>query len=246
MVSQPVEAGAPLSQFERVGNIFVEPSKTFLDILRNQSWWLPFLLIALCGYVFVSALFSHIGVDAVVENSLHASPSAAERMSKQTPAQQAQTRAFSKVITEGSLAATPVWILLASALYAGVLLFGANVLLGGHATYKSLFAVSMYASLPNAVNSLIAAVVAFAGEPETYNIARGTPASLAFYLPPDTAGWLRALASSLDLFTLWVVLLLGLGTALVAKVKPSKGILLVVCAWLLYVVIKVGIAAAFS
>ena len=33
-----------LSQVERVVDTFVAPSKTFADILRSTSWWLPFLI----------------------------------------------------------------------------------------------------------------------------------------------------------------------------------------------------------
>ena len=33
-----------LSQGERVIDTFIAPSKTFTDILRSQSWWLPFLI----------------------------------------------------------------------------------------------------------------------------------------------------------------------------------------------------------
>ena len=41
-----------LSQVERVVDTFIEPSKTFADIKRNRSWWLPFLILILLGYVF--------------------------------------------------------------------------------------------------------------------------------------------------------------------------------------------------
>ena len=36
-----------LSQIERVVDTFVAPKKTFTDILRSTSWWLPFLLLVL-------------------------------------------------------------------------------------------------------------------------------------------------------------------------------------------------------
>ncbi len=38
------EASTSLSQVERVIDTFVAPSKTFHDILRDASWWLPWLL----------------------------------------------------------------------------------------------------------------------------------------------------------------------------------------------------------
>ena len=38
------QSSIPLSQMERVIDTFVAPSKTFHDILRSASWWLPWLL----------------------------------------------------------------------------------------------------------------------------------------------------------------------------------------------------------
>ncbi|MGB7554313.1 MAG: hypothetical protein WBM04_08060 [Candidatus Korobacteraceae bacterium] len=41
----PVEQ-PPLSQAERVVDTFVAPSKTFTDIRRNATWWVPWVLIS--------------------------------------------------------------------------------------------------------------------------------------------------------------------------------------------------------
>src|ERR1035438_3136978 len=48
--SAPMAPG--LSQGQRVTSMFTAPSKTFEDIKRgNKSWWLPFVVLALAGYV---------------------------------------------------------------------------------------------------------------------------------------------------------------------------------------------------
>ncbi len=43
------EAGPCLNQVERIVDTFVAPSRTFIDIRRNTSRWLPFLLVTLFG-----------------------------------------------------------------------------------------------------------------------------------------------------------------------------------------------------
>jgi hypothetical protein len=45
---------------------------------------------------------------------------------------------------------------------------------------------------------------------------------------------------------LWSLALSGFGGAIVAKVKPMRGVLLVFGLWLLFVIVKTGLAAAFS
>ena len=43
---------APLSPVERVVDTFFAPSKTFNDLKRNQSWWVPWLLSSLLAMGF--------------------------------------------------------------------------------------------------------------------------------------------------------------------------------------------------
>ena len=70
-----------LSQGERVIDTFIAPSKTFTDILRSQSWWLPFLIIIVIGYGFIFAVEKKVGWEQVVENSLktHSVPGGADQ-----------------------------------------------------------------------------------------------------------------------------------------------------------------------
>ena len=51
-----------LSQWQRVTCTFSAPSKTFEDIQRgNRSWWLPFLIMILAGYVLFAAITLKVG-----------------------------------------------------------------------------------------------------------------------------------------------------------------------------------------
>ncbi len=57
---------------------------------------------------------------------------------------------------------------------------------------------------------------------------------------------LYALASSFDIVTIWILVLLGMGIATVAGVKRSSGYIAVFGWWAIFVLIGVGWAAAFS
>ena len=52
-VTPPPQAAPPVSQGQRIINTFVAPSKTFADLKRSASWWLPFLLMSLASLLFV-------------------------------------------------------------------------------------------------------------------------------------------------------------------------------------------------
>ncbi len=49
----PPQETAPLSEVQRVVNTFFAPSKTFTDLRRSASWWLPFLITAIVSVAFV-------------------------------------------------------------------------------------------------------------------------------------------------------------------------------------------------
>jgi hypothetical protein len=234
-----------LSQLERVVNTFIEPSKTFSDIKRNRSWWLPFLILVVLGYGFCFAAVQHVGWESLTTNVLRSQPKNAERLDKAAPAEQAQMLSFTKGIMEGFMVGSPAVVLILNALLALLLWGGFAFVLGGSTTYGEMFAVSIFAGLPNALNSLIAIVTAFVSDPQTYNLNVPSPASLAYFLDPSAAPWLLSLAKSLDVFSLWSLALAGFGGAIVSRVKPLRGIVLVFGVWLLYVIVKVGIAAAF-
>jgi Yip1 domain len=235
-----------LSQVERVVNTFIEPSKTFGDIKRNHSWWLPFLILVILGYGFCFAAVQHVGWESLTTNVLKSQPKNAERLEKASPADQAQMLKVTKGFMEGFMVGSPVVVLALNAFFALLLWGGFAFLLGGTTTYGEMFAVSIFAGLPNALNSLIAIVTAFVSDPQTYNLNLPSPANLAYFLNADAAPWLMSIAKSLDVFSLWSLALAGFGGAIVAKVKPARGIAMVFGVWIVFVLIKTGLAAAFS
>jgi Yip1-like protein len=234
-----------LSQVERVVDTFIEPSKTFADIKRNRSWWLPFIILVLLGYVFSYSAVQHVGWNALTTNVLRSNPRNGERLEKATPAQEAQMLSVTKGFMEGFMVGGPVVWLVLSAFFALILWGIFSFVLGGNTNYLEMFAVSIYAALPAALGTIVAIATVFASDPQSYNISVPSPATLAYFLDSTASGWFKSLGMSLDLFSLWSLALAGFGGAIVAKVKPARGIA-VFAIWIVYVVIKVGIAAATS
>jgi hypothetical protein len=246
---QSVAEGAPgLSQWQRVAYTFSAPSKTFADITRgHRSWWLPFVIMALVGYILFAAIFVKIGMTNVVNNQIRLDPKAEERMAQATPEQREMGAKFSMYITEGVFIANPALMLAGVALLSLGLWGTINFVFGGKATFGSIFAVWMFASLPSIVKSLLGTVVIFAGgEPDTFNIKNFAPtnvAAFAFPNPAEANKVLYSLTNSLDVVTIWTLVLLAIGTAMVAGVKRSSGYIAVFGWWAIFVLVGVGIAA---
>jgi hypothetical protein len=247
---QPVAEQAPgLSQIQRVTNIFSAPSKTFADIKRgNKSWWLPFILAAISGYLLYAVVSTKIGMEQVVQNQIHLSPKQEERMSQATPEQRATSMKISLGFTNGIFLGGPILLLIIIGIGSVGLWGTINFLFGGKATYGSIFTVWMYAGLPGIIKVLLGIIVIYAGTaPESFNIKNYAPTNLGAFLNPlETNAALYSLASSVDIITIWTLVLVGMGTAMVAGVKRSSGYIAVFGWWAVFTLIGVGIAAATS
>ena len=102
----------PLSQMERVVDTFVAPSKTFRDINRSASWWLPFLIVVIASYAFIFVVDKKVGFDRVTENQVRLNPKRADQLD-QLPAEQRERQIeLGAKITRYISYATPVISLL--------------------------------------------------------------------------------------------------------------------------------------
>ena len=244
-LQQPGES-AGLSQVERVVDTFVAPRKTFTDILRNASWWLPFLLGILVSLAFASSVDHKIGFDQVAQTNINRSAQTQQSMSSLTDAQRDQTihriAGFTRVVSY----LYPVIGLIFAVICAGILMMSFNFGLGAKASYKQYLAVWFYAGLPFLIKFLLAAIAIFAGvSAEQFDINNPVGTNVGWYLTSDAPLWLRTLFSSADIFTLWVVLLLILGCSIVAKVKRSSAAIVIIGWWVL-IILGGTIMAAFQ
>jgi len=155
---------------------------------------------------------------------------------------------ISTAITQGLFLGTPVILLIMGAVISLVLLGTINFGFGGRAKFGSVFAVWMYAMLPSCIKTILGVVVLYAGTaPESFNIKNFAPTNLGAFLNPlETNPGLYSLASSIDFVTIWSLVLVGIGTAMVAGVKRSSGYIAAFGWWAVVVMVGAGLAAAFS
>jgi len=247
MEVQSASVPAPgLSQWERVSNTFMAPSKTFDDIKRgNKSWWMPLIIMAIVGYILFAAIYTKIGMQQVVDNQVKLDPKTAEKMAQMPAEQRATAEKVSLYITQGIFIASPVMVMLIAAIVSLVLWGTINFVFGGKATFGAVFAVWFYASLPTIIKSLLGVVVVFAGmAPESFNIKNFAPTNLGAFLDPvETNKALYAFATSLDAITIWSLVLMGMGIATVAGVKRGSGYITTFGWWAIIVLCGVGWAA---
>jgi Yip1 domain len=248
--AQPAADGvAPLTQMQRITNTFAAPSKTFQDIKRgNKSWWLPFIIAIVFTYILFAAISLRITWSQVAQNAIQLNPKSMERMAQAPPEQRATIMKFTQYSIEGAFAASPVLVIIVALVIAGVLLGTINFIFGGKASFASVLAVWFYAALPGLLKSLLGTIVIFSGlAPESFNIANFAPTSVgAFLNPQDVGPAVYKLASSLDVTTIWYLVLLSIGLSIVAGVKRGSGYIAVFGWWAIIVLVGVGWTAIFG
>ena len=245
---QPTADATPgLSQIQRVTNIFSAPSKTFTDIKNgHRSWWLPFIIYIVLGYAFFGVVSTKVGMRQLSENQIRLSgQKTQDRLAQLTPEQRESQMKISVAITTGVFYATPILLLIIGVVVSAVLLGTINFGFGGRAKFGSVFSMWMYATLPSMVKTLLGIAVVLAGAaPESFNIKNYAPTNLgAFLSPTDIGPALYSLCSSLDVVTIWIAIVMGIGLATVAGVKRSSGYIAVFGWWILVVLFGVGTAA---
>ena len=240
-----------ISQWQRIGNVFTAPSKTFADIRDNsRSWWLPFLITILSGAFLFGAITQQVTWKTVYENGQRNMPEFAKRMQENMPPEQKAAADKRGPITQAiTWGISPIGLLVMNLIAALVLWPTINFGFGGKATFGSILAVTMYAGLVLwPIKLLLGGLALFAGAtPEAFNPQNVAGTNLAYYLPKESmAPALYALATAIDPLVIWNLAVTAIGVAVVARTKRSSGYVAVFGWWAILLILGVGFAAAFS
>lgn len=227
-------------------NTFLAPSKTFADINRSASWWLPFVILALVSWAFVFTVDKKIGFDKVQENQLKLNTKAQEQLDQLPPDQREQRMQigvkFTKVISYGF----PVVTLAINAIMALILWGSYSFGAGAQVGFGKSMAVVMYSNMVGIVKALLAMVTLFAGaDPDTFTFQNPVATNLGFLIDPMQHKVLYTLGSSLDIINFWIMALVAIGFTYVCKVKKGTSFAIVFGWWVVLTGLSVGAAALF-
>ncbi len=245
----PAQEPQPLSQVARVVNTFVAPSKTFVDIRRSASWWLPWLLISVFSIAFFVAIDKKIGFDQVMRNEIARSPRAQAQMDQLPPDQRQRGIDMQIKITKiSTIYASPVIVLLFAILIpAAVMLAAFNFGAGAEMKFGTAMAVVSYANLPSVIGALLGIVSLLAGvNPEGFSIKNPVASNLAYFLDPAGNKFLYGIATGIDIFVIWMLILMATGFSSVTKVKKGTSYGIVIGIYVVYKLIASGLGAAFA
>ena len=242
----PAPEPPPLSEGARIINTFVAPSKTFTDLRRNSSWWGPWLLLSVFSILFMVAVGKQIGFEQVTRNQISHS-ARADQFDKLPADQQARQLAVASTITKYISFGFPVILLITFLLIAAVLLGTFNLGAGADVRFGTSMAIVSYGSLPGVIHLILSIIVLFAGvDREGYNINAPFASNPAYFMDQNSSHFLYTMATALDVFMIWNIVLMGIGFAANSKVKRSTAIGMVAGWYVLYKLAAAGLAVLFS
>ena len=248
MATTPVpapEAQASISPLGRVIGVFFSPGKTFEDIVRKPSWMLPVLLTTILSIAVSFAINQRINWREFMSQQIEKSPRAANLSAEQ---KQQQIEGGAKFTPPFTYAIGVVGPILAVVII-GLVMWGAYSLLGGASTnFSTAMGITAHAFLTGLVSSPLLILTLFLKPFGTADLENPLASNVAALLPEDSAKWLVALCKSIDLFSLWTLILLAIGFAAVnpKKLKGAKSFSIAFSVWAAFVVCRVAWAFIFS
>lgn len=227
------------SAWGRMLGVLVSPTRTFQSIAERPTWVVPLVVLFLLGALSTTLVFQKIDMQEVVRDAM------AKQGQQLDDAQIEQISGFQGKLGYGCALIIP----LVSYPLVALLLMGGVSVLGGNLRFPTSLSTTLYGFMPWAVVALLTAGVALSTDQLRFedvqagSILADSPAA---FLPSSTGPVTMALMSSFSVFSLWTLILMSIGVAIVGKISRGKATALVVGLLVVFIGFKVGMAALGS
>ncbi|MGB7554314.1 MAG: YIP1 family protein [Candidatus Korobacteraceae bacterium] len=186
-----------------------------------------------------------VGMEKVAENSIQLSPKRAAKLDQLPPDQRASQMEIAAKVTRIFAYGSPVLTIIFVAVIAAVLVGTFKLALGAEVKFKHGMAISMYAFLPGIIKALLVILTITISGGESFTFEHQLASNLGPLFDPSSP-FLYSVASSLDLFNIWSLILTGIGYSCVSKVKRGTSMAVVFGWWAVVVLVSAGFAALFA
>ena len=225
----------------RILGALVAPGDTFRSLAARPTWAAPLLLLVLVAVVVGWMATTRIDMAQLIrhQNEVSGGQLNAEQVDQRIAA--VKKVAPYLALFQGLIAAPAVYLLCALLFWVGFRMVGSEL------SFKAAFATTLYGLLPlGVVEALLAIPVLWNRASLTQDEARNLSFladNLAAAAPDGTGRVALALLGSVNLFSIWAIVLLVFGYSMVARVSRAAAATVVAIVWLLGVALKVALVA---
>jgi Yip1 domain len=247
--ASPQQAPASVGSFGRVFGALFNPKATFESIAQRPSWVLPLLFLFVVSVAIIATFGQRVGWRPFMERQI-ANNSRAQKQMEQLPPERReqiidQQTKFAPVF---GYVGVVVFTFGGAVVVAAVFLAAFNLVSGTKIGFSTSLGIVAHSWMPYLVSGLLGILILFIKDPSTIDLQNLIASNPGALLADNSPKWLVSLLTSLDVFTFWVLVLQGVGYSATnpKKIPFGKAFGTVLAVWALYVVVKVGLAAAFS
>jgi hypothetical protein len=236
---------APSNSIARMFGVIFSPKETFQSIVQRPTWLAPLLTIAVLLIATVAIYGHRVGWLSMMEKQ-----DAKVSRIQQMPAAQRQQVLAAQVKYAPTFAYVEVVLIpfVGALVVASVLMAAFNIIVGTQIKFSTSFGVVSYAYVPGIILSLLGIIVLFLKDPATIDLQNLVASNAGAILPSDAPAWRTSLFAAIDIFSFWEMLLMAIGFSVTApkKISFGKALGMIFALWLVWVALRVGLAAAFS
>jgi hypothetical protein len=226
--SAPPASAKPASLWEDFIDIFISPSEVF-ERRRDSGFLVPLLVYVVLSVAIV--VVGHSALQPIFDSEFARGVAAAAKKNPQVSAAQMEgPRAFMEKLTP-VIAGFGAFVM---PLAIGVILWIVGKFFDAKESIGAACMIATYAILPRILGSLLSLVQAFAMDPSSLNGQYRVSLSAARFLDPDVASPLViGLLGRIDLFTIWVTVLLAIGLSVVARIPRQRAAIAAFIVWVI-------------
>jgi len=231
---QEISDEPSMSFFSRIFGALFFPSKTFPHLNRRPDW-LGAMVVIIIFSLCMSLLYAQkTDLIRITRQQLEQSGRIDELTEEQRQrAVEISSKIQRYVLLVGAIFFTPLTFLI----IAGIMHLIFSLLQAG-TTFKKVFSVVSYSYLPMVFSALIGIILLLGRKVNVVPIQDLVKSNLSVLLvQEESSKFLWNLASSIDFFSLWSVVLLCIGMTAISKISLKNSSLIVGSLWIVWVVI---------
>ena len=238
----PAEAPESVNSLGRICGALFSPKATFESIARKPSWLAPILVLTVISFGMNALLAARVDWRGYIQTQLEKTGRADQVPNEQALDRVVMVQRYVRY-TRGVVGDVCV-ALFGAAIYLGIF----NLFVGADLRFKSVLSVVSFAMMPTALKEILGIGILFLKEPGTINPDNFIASGLAAFLGSNPPNWLLALGVSVDIFTYWgmILLIIGFHALNPRKIKTGTAAGAVVGVYLFFVLLAVGLTAAFA
>ncbi|MFZ0392168.1 MAG: Yip1 family protein, partial [Calditrichia bacterium] len=233
-ISEKKEAEEPapekMNVFQRIIGIFTNPRPVF-EYLRSHPDYITPLLIVIAASIIANVLIYDLALDQRVERIEQNDRLPDEQRDAMIENINSSRYGMKRIIF--SYVFPPLGVIIVFAIVSAIFLLIGNTILGGKARFVQVFSAYSYSALIMAIAANIVLIpLMLARQSIDVN------ASPTIFMPASMENSaLYRFLGSFDIFTIWFLVVFGIGFAVIYRFSQLKGLATVFTTWLIYIII---------